>query len=67
MTAPGVAITLKVKGLSDPVKTDIPTDAKTGSPGWIFRKSKWVRDFVNAEGLSPGDKVTIARISERTA
>lgn len=66
VTSPGVAITLKVEGLSDPIKTDIPTDAKTGSPRWIFRKRKWVKEFVNSKSLGPGDKVTISRVSERT-
>ncbi len=64
--ATGVAITLKVKGLSDPVETDIPTDAKTGSPRWIFRKRKWVREFVRSHNPHPGGTVTIARLSERT-
>jgi len=66
VTSPGVAVTLEVKGIRHPIETDIPTDSRSGSPRWIFRKRKWVRDFVNSQNLNPGDKITIARLGERT-
>lgn len=62
----GVPITLKVAGLSEPVKTDIPADSKSDRPRWIFRERAWVKDFVRANGLIPGDKVLIRHISNRT-
>ena len=42
----GVPITLKAEGLSDIIKTDIPSDSVTGQPRWIFRKRGWVKDFI---------------------
>jgi len=62
----GVPITLKVKGLSKPVKTDIPTDTSTGRPRWLFRERTWVREFINRNNLAPGNIVTIRRIGTRT-
>ena len=61
----GVPITLKVDGLSNPIETDIPKD-KTGKPRWIFRKRKWVKDFVHCHKLRSVDTVTIHRIDKRT-
>ncbi len=62
----GVQITLKADGLPEPVKTDIPTDNRTGKPKLIFRKRKWVKDFVRCHKLRSTDTVTIIRIDERT-
>lgn len=62
----GNPLLLKIKGMSNPIKTDIPTDRKTGRPRWMFRHRKWVRSFVKTHNLKPGDKVTIARLDERT-
>jgi len=62
----GVQITLKADGLSIPVKTDIPTDNKTGKPRWIFRKRSWVKEFVRYNNLKPDDTVRISRIDNRT-
>ncbi len=61
----GVPITLKVEGLPNPIETDIPKD-KTGKPRWIFRKRKWVQDFVRCHKLRPRDSVTIYRLDKRT-
>ena len=61
----GTPIKLKVDGLSNPIETDIPRD-KTGKPRWIFRKRKWVKEFVHCHKLRPHDTVTINRINERT-
>jgi len=62
----GVPITLKVDGLPNPIKTDIPTDRITRKPRWIFRERSWVKTFVRANELAPGDTVTIERIDDRT-
>lgn len=61
----GVPITLKADGLPTPIETDIPKD-KAGKPRWIFRKRKWVKDFVRYHKLYASDTVTIKRISKRT-
>lgn len=42
----GVPITIKVIGLNKAIKTDIPTDNKTGRPRWLFRRRGWVKKFV---------------------
>lgn len=65
-TGLGVPITLKVDGLPNPIKTDIPTDRITGKPRWIFRERSWVKTFVRANELAPGDMITIGRIDDRT-
>lgn len=62
----GFPITLQVDGLPNPIETDIPKDNKTGKPRWIFRKRKWVKDFVNFHKLRSGDIVTIHRLDKRT-
>jgi len=61
----GGLITLKVEGLTNPIETDIPKD-KTGKPRWIFRKRKWVREFVHCHKLHPNDTITIYRVDRRT-
>jgi hypothetical protein len=50
----GVPITLKVKGLTNAIKTDIPTDGITGKPRWLFRERKWLKEFVQHNGLRAG-------------
>lgn len=62
----GVPIILRVYGLADPIKTDIPTDRITGKPRWIFRERKWLKEFIRHHNLGTGDMVTIGRISKRT-
>lgn len=62
----GVPITLQVDGLPNPIETDIPRDNKTGKARWIFRKRKWVKDFVRCHKLHPNDTVTIERVDKRT-
>jgi len=61
----GVPITLKVDGLPNPIQTDIPKDT-TGKPRWIFRKRKWVKDFVRYHKLHPSDSLIIERLDKRT-
>jgi len=62
----GNQITINALGLLSPIKTDIPTDKKTGRPRWIFRKRSWVKEFVRSHKLSPDDTVRINRIDNRT-
>lgn len=62
----GIPITLKVKGFTDPIYTDIPTETTTGRPRWIFRERRWVKKFMQAHDLSPGNTVVISRIDRRT-
>ena len=62
----GVPIKLIVNGLNDIIKTDIPTDTSTGRPRWIFRERSWVKAFVRANGLVPGDTLTIRHVTNRT-
>jgi hypothetical protein len=61
----GVPITLYVQGFSKEIKTDIPTDSKTGKPKWIFRNRNWVIRFVRYNKLRPKDTIKIKRIAER--
>jgi len=61
----GIPITLKVDGLPNPIKTDIPKDL-TGKTRWIFRDRQWVKKFVSCHKLHSGDTVTIERIGKRT-
>ena len=42
----GNPITLIPEGLSCSVKTDIPTDNRSGRIRWFFRERSWVRDFI---------------------
>jgi len=62
----GVPITLTVSGFSHPIKTDIPSDARTGAPLWIFRERSWVKKFIHLHELHPGDAVLIARVGRRS-
>ena len=57
----GKLITLHVVGLSEPIKTDIPTDKKTEKPRWMFRERAWVQKFIQNNNLSVGDKLFIMR------
>jgi len=61
----GTPITLKVKGLTEPVKTDIPTDIITGKPRWLFRERSWVKTFVRIHNLAKGDLVIIRKVGNR--
>jgi len=61
----GVPIIIHVDGLSERVETDIPKD-KTGKPRWIFRKRKWVKEFVHCHKLQSAETVTIDRLDKRT-
>jgi len=62
----GKQVVLQPHGISYPVKTDIPTDRKTGRPRWFFRERSWVKDFIRENRLIPGDSVIIRRVANRT-
>lgn len=61
----GQQITIQADGLSAPIKTDIPTDKRSGRPRWFFRERTWVSDFIQSNSLIAGDKVVIRRISNK--
>ncbi|MCK5020804.1 MAG: DNA adenine methylase [Candidatus Peribacteraceae bacterium] len=61
----GIPITIKAKGLNEPIKTDIPTDRITGKPRWIFRERRWVKHFVSTNHLTSGTIIKIVRLSKR--
>ena len=62
----GTPITLRVEGLPEPIKTDIPTDKKTKHPRWIFRERAWVKKFISSNHLVAGDTITITRLDKST-
>ncbi len=62
----GVPITLLAKGLPEPIKTDIPTDNRSGRIRWIFRERGRIGDFIRANGLIAGDKVVVRHVRNRT-
>ena len=64
-TGIGTPITLKAEGLSEPVKTDIPTDTITGRPRWLFRKRSWSKKFVESHNLKTGDTIVLIRNTSR--
>jgi hypothetical protein len=57
----GTMIIIKAQGLPNPIKTDIPTDKKSGRPRWIFRKRSWVKKFIKVNRLEDGDNIIIRR------
>ena len=62
----GNPVTLIPQGLSRSVKTDIPTDKRSGRIRWIFRDRSWVGDFIKINGLIAGDRIAIRRVRNRT-
>ncbi|HUT29108.1 MAG TPA: DNA (cytosine-5-)-methyltransferase [Sedimentisphaerales bacterium] len=64
--SPGVPITIIATGITEPVKTDIPREKNCDRVRWFFRERKWVRRFVRANSLIPGDRVSIRRMDNRT-
>jgi DNA (cytosine-5)-methyltransferase 1 len=62
----GVDITLLAKGLSEPIKTDIPSDNRSRRQRWFFRERGQIREFIRANSFIPGDKVEIRHVRHRT-
>jgi DNA modification methylase len=61
----GNPVFIKVKGLSEKIKTDIPTDKSTNKPRWFFRERAWVKEFIKINNLTPGNILFIKRKGER--
>ena len=61
----GIPIVVQAKGLPESIKTDIPTDKKTGKPRWLFRERAWVKRFVRVHNLSTDDTIVLNRIAPR--
>lgn len=61
----GTPITLRVEGLPEPIKTDIPTDKKTEHPRWMFRERAWAKKFVKIHNLKVGNTIVVSRIAPR--
>ena len=61
----GTQIIIIAEGIPDTIKTNIPTDKKTGRPRWMFRERAWTKKFVKIHNLNTNDAVTINRISPR--
>jgi hypothetical protein len=47
----GVPIIIKAEGFLYSIKTDIPTDNKSGKPRGLFRDRAWVKKFVEINNL----------------
>lgn len=62
----GERIIIKAVGLKGPIKTDIPSDKRTGKPRWFLRERSAVGKFYNSNSLTPGDIVEIKRVSKKT-
>ena len=59
----GKLLHLDVEGLTSPVYTDIPTEARSGKPRRFFRRRTWVREFFERHGIKHGDTVAVERVS----
>jgi hypothetical protein len=62
----GVDITLLAKGLSEPIKTDIPSDNRSRRQRWFFRERGHIKEFIRSHSFIPGDKVEIRQVRNRT-
>jgi DNA (cytosine-5)-methyltransferase 1 len=51
--------------LNEVVKTDIPTDRKTGKPRGFFRDRSWVPRFFEHHRVRTGDKLELERLGRR--
>jgi hypothetical protein len=60
----GIEISIKAPGLHEPIKTDIPSDRKTGKPRWFLRERSSVGTFYRTNNMISGDNVTIRRLSK---
>jgi hypothetical protein len=57
----GRMLRLHVEGLQDEIETDIPTDARTGTPRRFFRNRGWVRAFFKVAKIKAGDFVVLEK------
>jgi hypothetical protein len=58
-------IEILLDGLNEVIKTDLPTDSKTGKPRGFFRNRKWVPRFYRHHHVKAGDRVALERVGER--
>lgn len=58
-------VVIRLDGLPEPVKTDIPSDALTGRPKSHFRNRSAFRAFYEKHAIQSGDVVAIERIGRR--
>lgn len=58
----GKDIKIEAEGLAEVVKTDIPTERKTGRIRWLFRHRSWVKELVRVNRLSTGSKLLLMRV-----
>jgi hypothetical protein len=58
-------IEIVLAGLNQVIKTDLPTDPKTGKPRGFFRDRKSVGRFYQYHQVKPGDQIALERLGER--
>jgi DNA (cytosine-5)-methyltransferase 1 len=58
-------LVLEIEGYPGIVRTDIPSDRKTGKPLPRFRSQSWIQRFVDFNHLREGDVISITRLSPR--
>lgn len=58
----GHQITLEIEGLADPIRTDIATNAASGTPRCIFRDRTWAKPFFQKHGIREGDVIALERM-----
>jgi hypothetical protein len=61
----GTKIIISAVGLDQPIKTDIPSDKKTGKPRWFLRERSSIGDFYSSNSMISGDNLTIRRLSNK--
>ena len=59
----GRALTLVVKGLAEPVETDLSPRGKDDTSRCFFRPQKWLRRFFTERGVHEGNKIAFERTS----
>lgn len=60
----GEQLLLVVKGLAEPVKTDLSPRGSNGTSRCFFRNQRWVRDFFTEHKIKEGDSVAVEKLGE---
>jgi hypothetical protein len=60
----GWKVRLDVEGLSEPIMTDVPTDASSGKPRKFFRERDWVAEFFRVNRVRAGDTVAFEKVRD---
>jgi hypothetical protein len=63
--AGGGQIEIVLDGLNQVIKTDLPTDSKTGKPRGFFRDRASIRSFYQHHRVQPDDQIALERLGER--